>query len=143
MSGGSSPLVPVRKDPLAHSGMKGGESALLPSMLLSGVLCLLTHVHIEWHLPILATGSEDLVGTTGLRLAFEHLLHHGCAASTQPGLHAGPGGKVSSSPRGEAPSMAAPRVMVDHEESTGSAAAFKLARRAAYAAFGEPRMVDP
>lgn len=114
--------------PLAylHLDVEGGESTLLPPLLLSGVLCLLTHVHIEWHLPNLATDSEALVGTAGLRLAFEHLLHRGCAAATAP-----------------QEGSFATNVMVDHEESKGSAVAYRIARRAAYSAFGKPPMPNP
>ena len=94
--------------------VEGAEFTLLPSLLTSGALCRLTHLHIEWHAPALAAASQQqLEAGIGLRLSLQAMLDNGCGLSE--------GNETS--------------ILVDHEESTGVGAARVLAARAVEGAF--------
>ena len=82
---------------LMHVDIEGAEVALLPSLLLSGALCRVTHLHFEWHLATLAAhdgvgghgNAPTIAAAVGMRLALPTLLRRGCAASPH-GRRGGP-----------------------------------------------------
>ena len=147
-----------------HLDIEGAEFAILPSLLLSRALCRLTHLHVEWHLPSLAHASPaDLSGGIGVRMGLETLLERGCrsandthhpaaaAATTTttradhehearllPPSRARDGGSGGA---GSPVSTARPRVMVDHEESTGAGASHAMALKALAHPFPVPNRV--
>ena len=59
--------------------MEVAEYELLPHLLLSGALCIPTHLLVEWHLNALPP-PRRLAGLA-LRLGFDELLKTGCATS--------------------------------------------------------------
>ena len=143
----------IRAAPLAylHLDIEGAEFAILPSLLLSHALCRLTHLHVEWHIPSLAHVSPaDAAGGIGLRVGLETLLERGCssanvthtpttAATTAARtdheheamlLPPSRPGDRGSGGAGSPLSTARPRVMVDHEESTGAGASHAMALKA-------------
>ena len=99
---------------------EGAEFTVLPHMLAHGrLLCGVTQMHIEWHLPALPlTPSEPLMGGVGLRMALTHLLEGACA-----GTKGVPG---SGTP------------WIDHEESAGPGASRRVALRAIEGTFDVP-----
>lgn len=117
-----------------HLDVEGAEFQLLPTLLLSGALCLLTHIHVEWHFPTLASAAwnasaRDTAAGVGLRMAFEQLLQQGCASSVSSGRFEGR----------EPGDPAVLTTMVDHEDSAGKEAVYRIARYATWQAFGSPR----
>lgn len=118
-----------------HMDIEGAEYTLLPRLLLSGALCLVTHMHIEWHLPSLAAAPQappSLVNESaraieagvGLRLSLHQLLKKGCPRKSS-----------SSSSSGRAPPV---DVVIDHEEMGGASQSYRLAARAVYEAYERP-----
>ena len=65
-----------RPPALFKCDVEGAEYALLARLLLTGALCRVRHLLIEWHLNALPP-SERLAGL-GLRTAFDALLRDGC-----------------------------------------------------------------
>ena len=61
--------------------IEGAEYAVLPRLLMSGVLCRVSFMHVEWHLNNLPLAQR--FDGFALRKAFDSLLKAGCA--TNPG----------------------------------------------------------
>ena len=62
--------------------VEASEYALLPKLLVSGALCGVSHILVEWHLNALP--AERRLTGLALRLAFDSLLSHGCTNRPTP-----------------------------------------------------------
>ena len=62
---------------LLKCDVEGGEYTLLPRLLITGALCRVRHLLVEWHLNALSP-HERLSGL-GMRLGFDRMLRAGCA----------------------------------------------------------------
>jgi hypothetical protein len=98
--------------PLAyvHLDIEGAEFEVVPHLLVSGALCRVSHLHIEWHATtLLSRGDEAVAMALGQRLALQHLVRSGC--------------RGSSSNLG---------IRIDHEDSAGQATVYKMFTRATW-----------
>ena len=63
--------------------VEAAEYSVLPHLLLSGALCRVSHLFVEWHL--LRVPDEARLAALGLRLALEETLRRGCRARRRAG----------------------------------------------------------
>ena len=101
--------------------VEGAEYDLLPHLLMTGALCRVTHLYMEWHLNIVS--PERRLAALALRTALEHMLKSGCAQppvwvehdeSRSAGL------KIGGAPRGGLPPLHAPAPRRDPAGRVGS-----------------------
>ena len=66
------PLIYLKVD------IEGGEAALLPKLLVSGALCFVSYLRVEWHLNVLP--EEQRLSIVSLKHALRSMLTHACTA---------------------------------------------------------------
>lgn len=98
------PLIYLKMD------IEGGEASLLPRLLVSGALCYVSFLRVEWHLNTLDASSR--LSAVGLKHTLRSTLMHGCAAEQAElarGAHVARGahGRASGA-RAGAPPLGAP-----------------------------------
>ena len=99
------PLIYLKMD------IEGGEASLLPRLLVSGALCYVSFLRVEWHLNTLDASSR--LSAVGLKHTLRSTLMHGCAAE-QAELARGARGRASGARAGALPLGAG--LVVESEE---------------------------